>query len=231
MYAKAIFFALIYAELSSDQIPNVVDNSAADVEEPQAKRTLMTLPFVKNLPFWKTFETEEVYKTVLQNPHFSPLVEVKEDIREWSAVGMMVSFYGLLQEVKDLRLDVSSSKLSSLSSSFAELEKHGFDIATPQSRIDKVFSLQDGRAKKVEERKCLEKKIEAKETERHKFEEEMVELERKILELKRQEAVAKEKKEAVDETIVEMKSCAETIDQEIADVELEFITSVLAPWE
>ncbi|EOA37307.1 hypothetical protein CARUB_v10010977mg [Capsella rubella] len=217
-------------ERSSDQIPNVVDNSAAEVEEPQAKRTLMSLPFEKSLPFWKTYEAEEAYKIVPQNPHFTPLVEAKEDIREWSAVGMMVSFYGLLKEVKDLRLDVSSSKLSSLSSSFAELEKHGFDVATPQSRIDKVLSLQDGRAKKVEERKCLEKKIEAEETERHKVEEEMVELERKILELKRQEAVGKEKKETADKKIVQMKSCAEIIDQEIADVELEFLTSVLAPW-
>ncbi|KAG7592912.1 Agenet domain plant type [Arabidopsis thaliana x Arabidopsis arenosa] len=216
--------------LSSDQSSNVADNSAADVEETQAKGTLIIEPFTKNLPFWKTYETEKGYKTVPQNPHFSPLFEFKEDIREWSAVGMMVSFYGLLEEVKNLQLDVSSSKLSSLSSSFAELEKHGFDVATPQSRINKVLSLQVGRAKKVEERKCLEKRIEAEEIEMQKFEHEMVEVERKLLELKRQAEVAKEKKEAKNKMIVEMKSCAETIDQEIADVELEFITSVLAPW-
>jgi hypothetical protein len=216
--------------LSSDQSSNVVDNSAADVEETQAKGALTIEPFTKNLPFWKTYEMEKGYKTVPQNPHFSPLLEFKEDIREWSAVGMMVSFYGLLEEVKKLQLDVSSSKLGSLSTCFAELEKHGFDIATPQSRINKVLSLQVGRAKKVEERKCLEKRIEAEEIEMQKFEHEMVEVERKMLELKRRAEVAKEKKEAADKMIVEMKSSAETIDQEIANVELEFITSVLAPW-
>ncbi|EOA36732.1 hypothetical protein CARUB_v10012522mg [Capsella rubella] len=214
-------------ELSSYQSPNVVYNSAADVEKTPAKGISL---FAKKSPFWKTFETNDLYKKVPQSPHFSPLFDANEDIREWSAVGMMVTFYGLLDEVKDLHLDASPSKLSSLSSSFAELEKHGFNVANPQSLISKVSSLQAGRAKKAEERKCLEEKIEAEEVERQKVEEEMAELERKSLELKRQELVAKEKKEAVDKRIIEMKSCAETIDQEIEDVELEFQTTVSAAW-
>ncbi|XP_010474951.1 PREDICTED: DUF724 domain-containing protein 1-like [Camelina sativa] len=217
-------------ELSSYQSPNVVYDPAAVVEETPAK---YISPFAKKSPFWKAYETHDLSKTAPQSPHFSPLFDANEDIREWSAVGMMVTFYGLLNEVKDLHLDVSSSKLSRLSTSFAKLEKHGFNVTNPQSRISKVLSLQAGRAKKVEERKCLEEKIEAEEMERQKVEEEMAELERKraelerkILELKRQEVVAKEKKEAVDKMIAEMKSCAETIDQEIEDVEIEFQTTL-----
>ena len=74
----------------------MVDNSAADVEETQAKGALTIEPFTKNLPFWKTYEMEKGYKTVPQNPHFSPLLEFKEDIREWSAVGMtfLIRFAG-----------------------------------------------------------------------------------------------------------------------------------------
>ncbi|EFH56547.1 predicted protein [Arabidopsis lyrata subsp. lyrata] len=212
--------------------PIVVNDAAVatDVEETQGKDTLMILPFAKKSPFWKMHETQEVCKIVPQSPHFSPLFDAKEELREWTAVGMMVTFYGLLEEVKNLQLDVSPSKLSSLSCSFADLEKHGFDVAAPQSRINKILSLQDELAKKAEERKCLEKKIEAGEMEGHKYEEEMAELECKILELKRQQAVAKEMKETTDKMTSGMTSYAEMINQEMEDLRLEFQTTASAPW-
>ncbi|KAG7575226.1 Agenet domain plant type [Arabidopsis suecica] len=219
-------------EPSFDHSPIVVNDAAVatDVEETQGKDTLTILPFAKKSPFWKMHETQEVCKIVPQSPHFSPLFDAKEELREWTAVGMMVTFYGLLEEVKNLQLDVSPSKLSSLSCSFADLEKHGFDVAAPQSRINKILSLQDELAKKAEERKCLEKKIEAGEMEGHKYEEEMAELECKILELKRQQAVAKEMKEATDKMTSGMKSYAEMINQEMEDLRLEFQTTASAPW-
>ncbi|KAG7644613.1 Agenet domain plant type [Arabidopsis suecica] len=219
-------------ETSIDHSPIVVNNAAiaTDVEERQANDTLMILPFAKKSPFWKMYETQEVCKIAPQSPHFSPLFEAKEELREWTAVGMMVSFYGLLEEVKNLQLDVSPSTLGSLSCSFAELEKHGFDVAAPQSRINKMLSLQDERAKKAEERKGLEKKIEAGEIEGHTYEEEMAELELKILELKRQQVVAKEMKEATDKVTSGMKSYAEMINQEIEDLRLEFQSTASAPW-
>lgn len=216
-------------DLSSNQSPNVVNYSAADLQGTQPKDALTILPFAKKLPFWKTYETNELYKTPPQNPHFSPLCKAKEDIREWSAVGMTVTFYGLLDEVKNLQLNVSSSKLSSLSSSFAELEKYGFNVETAQSRISKVLSLQETRAKKAEQREGPEKKIEAQKIAKLKFEEQMAELDRKILELKRQVMVVKEKKEAAEKRIVEMKTCAKSIDQEIKDMEFEFQTTASAP--
>ncbi|KAG7595670.1 Agenet-like domain [Arabidopsis suecica] len=194
-------------ELPYYQSLSVVNSFAADAEETPAKSARTISPFAKN-----------------------PLFKAKEDIREWSAVGMMVTFYCLLKEVKDLQLDDSSSKLSSLSSSLAELEKHGFNVTDPLSRISKVLPLQDKRAKKAEERKCLEKKIECEEIERKRFEEEFADFERIIIEKKRQALVAKEKKEAADKRIGEMKTCAETIDQEIKDEELEFQTTVSTPW-
>ncbi|CAA0160167.1 unnamed protein product [Arabidopsis thaliana] len=217
-------------ELPYYQSLSVVNSFAADAEETPAKSARTISPFAKKLPFWKSYETDELYKSLPQSPHFSPLFKAKEDIREWSAVGMMVTFYCLLKEVKDLQLDDSSSKLSSLSSSLAELEKHGFNVTDPLSRISKVLPLQDKRAKKAEERKCLEKKIECEEIERKRFEEEFADFERIIIEKKRQALVAKEKKEAADKRIGEMKTCAETIDQEIKDEELEFQTTVSTPW-
>ncbi|XP_024015422.1 DUF724 domain-containing protein 6 [Eutrema salsugineum] len=217
---------------STEETPNVVNNSAAVtyVEERQQNDTLMTLPFAKKSPYWKTYEKTEGFKSVPQRPHFSPLVEAKDDIREWSAVGMMVTFYGLLDEVKDLKLDDSVSKVNNLSVSLADLEKHGFDVAAPQSRISRVLFLKDVRARKAEEGTSFQKRIEEEESGSRKLEEEMAELKLKILELQRQEAVAKEMKEATDKRTLELKSSAAMVFQEMEDVELEFKKTVSAPW-
>ncbi|ESQ39368.1 hypothetical protein EUTSA_v10001344mg [Eutrema salsugineum] len=215
----------LYTEQSSDRSPNVMMNSAGDtcVEKTPTTETLMALPFTKKSPYWKRCESTEGYKTVPQRPHFSPLLEAKGEIREWSAVGMMVTFYGLLEQVKYLKPDDSSSTFNGLTVSFTELEKYGFDITAPQSRISKVLSLKDERAKKAEERQRCENKIGEEEKERLMLEEDLAELKRKV-------TVAEEKKDWSNKRIVEMRSSAGRIDQEIDALELEFQKIVSAPW-
>lgn len=205
-------------------------NSAANVEEtPQA--LLMALPFAKRSPYWKSPEAKEGYKTMPQRPHFSPLLAA-EDVnhREWSAVGMTVSFYGFLEQVKGLKPHDSLSVLCSLSASFVELEEYGFDIGAPQSRIRKMMSLKDEQAKIAEEKQCLEKKVGEDEKRSRKLAEEMDVLKGKMLELQRQEAVARGEKEAADKRVVEMKASGERFEQKMEDVELEFLETASAPW-
>ncbi|KAL0769547.1 hypothetical protein Bca101_034697 [Brassica carinata] len=193
---------------SSHQTPNVMMmNSAANVEEtPQA--LLMALPFAK-----------------------SPLLAA-EDVnhREWSAVGMTVSFYGFLEQVKGLKPHDSLSVLCSLSASFVKLGEYGFDIGAPQSRIRKMMSLKDEQAKIAEEKQCLEKKVDEDEKRSRKLAEEMDVLKGKMLELQRQEAVARGEKEAADKRVVEMKASGERFEQKMEDVELEFLETASAPW-
>lgn len=228
------YFTIIDPERSPYHTPNMAKNAAAvtHVEETQqGEDTVTILPFAKKSPYWETCESMEGFKSVPQRPHFTPLIEgAKEDLREWSAVGMMVTFYGLLDKVKDLKLDDPPSKLHSLSDSFAELEKHGFDVEAPELRISKMLSLQNDQRKSTEEKKCLEKKIEEEENETRNVEEELAELKLRMLELQRLEAVAKKKKQAGDEKIVEMKSSVVMIEQKLEEVEIEFEKTVLAPW-
>lgn len=112
----------------------------------------------------------------------------KDDIREWTAVGMMVSFYGLLEEVKDLKPEDSTSV---------------FDMA---SRLQ-TLSLGSGRSclttKKAEEKICVKSKFEEAESGKRKVEEEIAELKRKILELQRRGSVAEEEKEAAEKKMVD----------------------------
>ncbi|CAN6894988.1 unnamed protein product [Brassica oleracea] len=207
-------------------------------ETPAKDNTLMDLPFTKKSPYWKTYETTEAFKSVPQRPHFSTLLEAKKDFfLESAAVGMMVSFYGFLDEVKDLKLDDSTSKLHDLSVSFVELEKNGFDVEAPQAVISKVLSLKDVRDKKSEEQKRYEEDIGEEESASLKLKEvraelrlEIGELQRKISELERRDAVGKQKEEAAEEKIADMKAHVGMIGQEIEDVEVEFQKTISAPW-
>ncbi|KAL1206115.1 DUF724 domain-containing protein 8 [Cardamine amara subsp. amara] len=93
-------------------------------------------------------------------------------------VGMVYTFFGLLDEVKLLQYDNRITSLLRLHCSFAKLEKHGFDVKVPQARISKLFPLRDTKSKKIEELEGIKKVTAEKMSEK-------VENQRKILELQR----------------------------------------------
>lgn len=191
--------------------------SVASVEENIANDTKMVLPFEKKLPIWKTIESMEVFKAFLQSPHFSSVVGTrKEDSLEMFAVGMMYTFFGLLEELKILKYDNRITSLLRLHCSFAKLEKHGFDVKVPQARISKMFSLRDSKTKKMKELEGIKKanaeKLSLK-----------VENQRKFLELQRMN-------EELDKEIAQSKSCSVKIEQQLEDLELQFQTTASAPW-
>lgn len=209
-----------------------------NVEDTQAKDTVNVLPFAAKSPLWKIYETMEVFKTMPQSPHFSPLIEsTSEDLREGSALGMMASFSILLEKLKDLETDVSVSQLGSLKDSFTKLEKHGFDVTRPLSRIDKLLALKDRQLKILEGRRGLDRERMVESSKRRKAEGKIDEVKHKILELRRQEAALREKKEAAEEekdqacrNIGKVESCARDLGVKLEDVEFDFETMLSAPW-
>ncbi|KAL1189288.1 DUF724 domain-containing protein 6 [Cardamine amara subsp. amara] len=217
------------SKLSSYHTPNAVKDSAAD-ETRANEDTAMVLPFAKRSPLWKEIDSMEVFKTVKQSPHFSPLLETGEEFREGLAVGVMVSFSRLLETVKDLKPDVSKSKLERLKVCFSELEKYGFDVTPPRSRINMLLSLKDRHVNKVEELKDEETEMTEESIKKQKVEEDLRDVERKILKLQSQKADLKEKKDASGQEIVRKQLRASAIVTEIQDVELEFQSIVSAPW-
>ncbi|KAF8051499.1 hypothetical protein N665_1715s0009 [Sinapis alba] len=190
---------------------------------------IMSLPFAKTLPFWKTYESAG-YEYFPQRPHFTPLLEDKEDLRELSAVGMIVTFYGLLEEVKGLKLVDPMSKFKDLTVKFAKLENHGFNIKSPQDRINKLLSLKDVRAKKAEKQQRFGNNIEKEESGSLRLQSKRDELKHNICELQTQDEVTKMKMEVAEKKIEAVKSHAEKIGQEIENMEVEFQKFVSAPW-
>ncbi|KAL8260205.1 hypothetical protein R6Q59_028158 [Mikania micrantha] len=61
-------------------------------------------PFIKRSPAWTAILSLELYQTLPQKPHFSPLKKTKEDHREGEAIALMVTFGNLVQRLSDLQL-------------------------------------------------------------------------------------------------------------------------------
>ncbi|CAF2093238.1 unnamed protein product [Brassica napus] len=154
----------------------------------------MVLPFAKRSPIWKAVESMEVYKTAKQSPHFIPLLETREEFREGLAVGGMVNFSSLLERVNNLQPHTPKSTLARLKECFAEIEKYGFDVTTPISRINMLFSLTRKQVRTEDRVKDNAKKMKKEVRKRQKLEQDMKAVEFKILELQSQKADLKQKK-------------------------------------
>ncbi|CAA7028013.1 unnamed protein product [Microthlaspi erraticum] len=225
--------------LSSDRTLIVVKDSAANVED-----TRKVLPFAKKSPIWKAYEAMEVFKTLPQSPHFSPLSETKADFREGCALGMMATFSNLLEKFKDLDTDVTISELDSMKDSFTELEQHGFDVERPLLRIEKLLAFKDRRVNILKKREGFEEEMMVESSKKREAEQEFSDMERKMVEIRYkililqwqeadlgvQKKVAKERKDAAYKNICERESCGRELGAELEDVEFDFETLLSAPW-
>ncbi|WZY87456.1 hypothetical protein YC2023_044191 [Brassica napus] len=208
--------------------PSVVEKHV--VETPKAKDSTMVLPFAKKSPCWKVLESMEIFKAVPQRPHFSPLLQCEEESREGDAIGAMVNFTGLLEKLSNIQVDSSVSAINRIKESFLKLEKHGFDITAPLSRIEKLLSIKENQTWALEELQAAEREITENGNKRRKCEEDIELVSKKMVELQKQEALLKEAKVTMDKDIARMHTYAAVLDQKVQNVEEEFQATVSLPW-
>ncbi|CAA7030541.1 unnamed protein product [Microthlaspi erraticum] len=227
---------------SASQSPDPMLNSVVEkhvdvVNTPLAKESTMVLPFAKRSPCWKVLEAMEILKAVPQRPHFLPLLEKEEESREGDAIGAMVTFTGLLEKVNNLQVDDPASAINRIIECFDKLEKHGFDVTAPRSRIGKLLSIKESQGLALQELQVAEREIAENDNKRRKCEADIedvsrkvVELQKKVLELQEQQALLKEEKVTMDMDIDRMQSRAAVLDQKVQSEEHMFRTTVAAPW-
>ncbi|KAJ4905929.1 hypothetical protein Rs2_09587 [Raphanus sativus] len=107
------------------------------------------------------------------------------------------------QERKNQRgkVNVSITVGIKIKDCFLKLEKHGFDIAAPRSKIDKLLSIKESQTRALEELKVAAEK----DNKRRKLEDNVEQASKKIVELQRQEALMKEEKVTKEKEIARMK--------------------------
>nr|GEX99870.1 hypothetical protein [Tanacetum cinerariifolium] len=100
------------------------------------------LPFVKCTPLWHTIESMKVFQNIPQNPHFRPLLGVKESAREGMAIGTMVKFSSVMGRTYCLRVDSPRSDIEDFLETLVELESNGFDVEIRQLEEERKKVLQ-----------------------------------------------------------------------------------------
>ncbi|XP_056865038.1 DUF724 domain-containing protein 6-like isoform X2 [Raphanus sativus] len=204
--------------------------STPDKTTGASEDTTVVLPFVKRSPVWKAIESMEVYKKAKQNPHFTPLLGTREELREGLAAGVMVNFSSLLERVTDLHLHTPKSILEGLKECFYESEKYGFDVAEPISRIAMLVSLVEENFSREDKLKEMEKGKAEAVSKVEKVREDLRDVECKILELQNQKGDLKVKEDAEEKKIAYLQMCAEEIDKRSQEAELKFQEIVSASW-
>ncbi|KAJ8627828.1 hypothetical protein MRB53_021135 [Persea americana] len=115
----------------------------ANAVDPSCKE-LSPLPFVKSSPMWKMVESNLVFNTIPQNPHFQPLEQCSEVLREGMAIGQMVAFANVADAICKLHLGDHRSAFENMLKDLAELERHGFNGQLLRARIERLSWLKDG---------------------------------------------------------------------------------------
>ncbi|XP_034904081.1 DUF724 domain-containing protein 6 isoform X3 [Populus alba] len=189
-----------------------------------------SVPFVKRSPVWNTIESMEVFRAIPQKLHFHPLTECKEEYREGSAIGIMVTFASLFDKITSLQFDDCRSILESTLESLLDLEKHGFDITVPRSRLNELLSIKDGQGEVLNDSKDAEGKLRVHTDEKRKLEEKRNDIEKKITELQEELVLTKAKMEAKNLDLSNLQSHANAIIERIKNARDHFGKVASAPW-
>ncbi|XP_031274149.1 DUF724 domain-containing protein 10-like isoform X3 [Pistacia vera] len=188
------------------------------------------LPFVKKSPIWNTIESMEVFQIVPQNPHFHPLGETKEEYREGSAIGIMVTFAGLFEKISMLQLNDSRRTFYSTLESLVDLEKHGFDVTVLRARVNALLSVRVAQEQNVNELKDTEKKIIELTSDNTKLDKEVEETKKKISELQDKLESTESKKEIQVVEISRLQSHLDGMSERVQSAQHDFEKLATALW-
>ncbi|KAJ6329004.1 hypothetical protein OIU77_010640 [Salix suchowensis] len=208
-----------------------VESCAIDAKGNDTLVENQSVPFAKRSSVWKTIESMEVFRAIPQKVHFHPLTECKEEFREGSAIGIMVTFASLFDKISSLQLDDCRSILESTLESLLDLEKHGFDITVPRGRLNELLSIKDGQGEVLDESKDTEGKLAVHNDEKRKLEEKMNDIEKKITELQEDLALTKAKMEVKNLDTPKLQSHADAINERIKNARDHFRKVASAPWK
>ncbi|XVF80710.1 hypothetical protein PTKIN_Ptkin15bG0097000 [Pterospermum kingtungense] len=190
-----------------------------------------SLPFVKKSHVWRTIESMDVFQIVPQKPHFRPLAEIREEFREGSAIGIMISFASLFENISTLHVDAPSNTLDSILESLNDLEKHGFDVTLLQHRLNKLLSIKEGLGLHLGDRENAQRELVENTKELMKFNEEMEEIEKKITQLQERQSAIKTEEETKNLKISSLKMHVDVLNELIQKASHDFEKLAVAPWK
>ncbi|KAF5182140.1 hypothetical protein FRX31_028269 [Thalictrum thalictroides] len=104
-------------------------------------------PFTKSYSLWKDVESREVFQRIPQQPHFYPLQELNEFLREGQAFGLMLSFADMVDKLSKAQFDEPRSAFDSKLDTLIRFEALGFNVERVRARIKEFIRLKDDQVK------------------------------------------------------------------------------------
>ncbi|XP_050236622.1 DUF724 domain-containing protein 7 isoform X2 [Mercurialis annua] len=188
------------------------------------------VPFVKRSLVWNTIESMEIFQMIPQKPHFRPLADCKEEYREGSAIGIMVTFASLFEKITSLQFDGSESILTSILESLVDLEKHGFDVAILRNRVKDLLSIKDGKEELLNQSTEIERQIREHTDERGQLFSKINDIEKKITELQKELATFKSEMKTKENVIARLQSDVDSMNRRVNTDRDNFAKIASAPW-
>ncbi|KAI3740551.1 hypothetical protein L2E82_31019 [Cichorium intybus] len=199
------------------------------VNEGQTTETHNIWPFIKRSPIWATIESHELFQNLSQNPHFSPLWEMKEDYREGFAIAHMVTFANVVQRTTNLQWTDPNHVIKNSLETLVDLEANGFDVGPIRARLDELLAKKSEAGRLEGEMKEAEKEVEKCNMEKSAIDEEIIVLERKMREIEEKMVKAVAMKNVKDEEVMVVRSKLQVFMKRIDDWKLGFEELVGSP--
>ncbi|KAH9786896.1 DUF724 domain-containing protein 7 [Citrus sinensis] len=218
-------------EAKEKQIDVIMKCSEIDAKGSSDAVENPVLPFVKKSPIWTTIESFDAFQIMPQKPHFHPLSETKEEYREGSAVGIMVTYAGLFEKITMMQFDDSRSVFDRTLESLLDLERHGFDVTMLRGRVNELLSIRDGQGRLVDELKVAEKEMTERTKVKNELGKEIEEIKKKINELEEQLDSTKLRKQTQENEVARLQSNVEDIKKRVQMGRNDFEKVASASWK
>lgn len=222
--------SLLCIQLSSypGDLPVKSLSRAYEIETPSASVCVdsvennQSLPFLKSSPLWKNIESMEIFKKTAKKPHFSPLVKCKEETREGLAIGHMITFSNLVENISKLQFHHPMTVIQSKLETLAELESHGFNVETVQACLIQLLSKKQTEDELQKEYEDIKKKISYSVEEVSKADEEIAKLNKKIRELRAELDDTVSRKEMKESVISTLQSKQDVVAKNLRRLQTDF---------
>ncbi|PIA60951.1 hypothetical protein AQUCO_00300461v1 [Aquilegia coerulea] len=195
------------------------------------------LPFIKRNPVWQDLEAMGIFRSIPQLPHFRPLEQLSEFLREGQAVGYMLSYAIIADKASKAQVDEPRISLESKLNALLDLELLGFYVQPIRARLEELLRVKDCRVQLAVELKQVEEKIMKGENEKESLESELEKFDKKIndfqefiIQLNKQRQMIFMEKQNKGLSIDELQQKICETEEEIHGIKLQFAHAAAAPW-
>ncbi|KAF5198250.1 hypothetical protein FRX31_012164 [Thalictrum thalictroides] len=240
----------VQISMSFEEDRNGGDNAVEDEEKETKKPGFLffnnndevtmenqTLPFNKRISVWEELEAMEIFRSIPQHPHFRPLEQLSEFLREGQAIGYMLSYAILADKASKAQVDEPRIALERKLNALVDLELLGFYVQPIRARLEELLRVKDCRVKLAAELKQVEDKImketnekESLESELQKSDKKIKDLQKFIIQLNKKRQMTFMEKQRKDLSIAELQQKVCQVEEEIHRTKVQFDHAAAAPW-